>query len=118
MADLKSVKAPGYAAIDTAALAVLLRSGTDLKLLDARGDAEDIEMIPGATRLEVKSTADEVETAAGPKDALLVTYCTNLHCPLSMSLYEHLKNQGYENVLEYPDGVAGWKAAGNDVERS
>jgi rhodanese-related sulfurtransferase len=110
------MKAPDLARIDTATLAVLLRSGVAVQLLDARGGNDDIELIPGADRLGVKTTAEEVEAVVEAKDRLLVTYCTTLHCPLSMGLYEHLKNLGYENVLDYPDGVDGWKAAGYPTE--
>lgn len=112
MAAAKDLKAPDLATIDTAALAVLLRSGVPVELLDARGDADDIQLIPGAKCLGVDTTASEVEDVVASKDALIVSYCTNLHCPLSMRLYEHLKNLGYENVLQYPDGIAGWAGAG------
>ncbi|MFO7958954.1 MAG: rhodanese-like domain-containing protein [Candidatus Brocadiia bacterium] len=110
------MKAPAYAQLDTAALAALLRGGAGLVLLDARGeDAE--ETIPGSVPLSVKSTASDVEQAVGDKDALLVTFCTNLHCPLSNELFDLLKNMEYENVIDYPDGLAGWKAAGYPVEK-
>jgi len=115
MAEQEKLKAPAQATVDTATLAVLLRAGTPLALLDARGEDAD-RRLPGAVPLDVKSTASEVEQAVGNKDALLVTYCTNLHCPLSGRLFEHLKNLEYENVLDYPDGLAGWLAAGYPVE--
>ncbi len=115
MSETDEMKAPEWASVDTAALAVLVRSGVPMMLLDARGEEAD-RALPGATPLPVKTTASEVAEVVGSKDALLVTYCTNLHCPLSARLLEHLKNLGYENVLDYPDGLAGWLAAGYPVE--
>ena len=117
MIDAKSIKAPAEAAIDTATLAVLIRSGAPLVVLDARsGHYDDGRRIPGAKNLPVKSTASEVESVVGSNDAFIITYCSNLHCPASKALYGHLKNLGYENVLEYPDGIAGWVAPGYPVE--
>ena len=114
MAEQARLKAPAHAPVDMATLAVLLRAGTPL-LLDARG--EDAERRrAGAVRLSFNSTASEVEQAVREKGALLVTYCTNLHCRLSAKLFEHLKNLKYENVLHYPDGQPGWLAAGYPVE--
>ncbi|MFO8006920.1 MAG: rhodanese-like domain-containing protein [Candidatus Brocadiia bacterium] len=115
MAEHEKLKAPAQATVDTAALAVLVRAGTPMVVLDARGEDAD-RRLPGAVPLAVKSTASEVEQAVGDSGALLVTYCTNLHCPLSAKLFEHLKNLEYENVLDYPDGLAGWLAAGYPVE--
>ncbi len=115
MADQAQLKAPAYAMVDTATLAVLLRAGTPLLLLDARGQGAE-RRLPGAVPLPVNSTARQVEQAVGEKGALLVTYCTNLHCRSSAELFEHLKNLKYENVLHYPDGEAGWLAAGYPVE--
>lgn len=115
MAEQTQLEAPAYAMVDTATLAVLVRAGTPLVLLDARGqDAE--RRLPGAVPMPVKTTAGGVEQAVGEKGALLVTYCTNLHCRSSAQLYEHLRDLEYENVLHYPDGLAGWLAAGYPVE--
>ena len=119
MVDVKSLEAPDLALIDTAAIAILVRSDIPVVILDARSDEyDDGRRNPGASQLPVKSTASEVESVIGAKDTLVVTYCTNLHCPASMALYRHLKNLGYENVLDYPDGLAGWAAAGYEVEEA
>ena len=43
----------------------------------------------------------------------------NLLCqpqlPASHKLYTHLKSLGYTNLIEYPEGIDGWVAAGNPV---
>lgn len=109
---IHDIQAPAQATIDTAALAMLVRSDIDMVLIDARGPAEGISFIPGSKLLAVKSTASEVAEVIPDKRSLVVTYCADLHCPASMEMYKHLKNLGYENVIDYPDGIEGWKAAG------
>ena len=49
------------------------------------------------------------------KDALIVTYCSNLKCPASRMLAKRLAKLGYRNILEYPYGIAGWIEAGHKV---
>ena len=119
MINVSELHAPREAAIDTATLAVLIRSGIPMVVLDARTpEMDEGSRIPTAMSLTTRSTPDEVEKIIRSKRSLIVTYCTNLHCPVSVRLAAHLKNLGYENVLHYPDGLAGWIAAGYPVEKS
>ena len=111
----KTISAPALATIDTATLAAILRSGAKVVLLDAR-PGEHTKRIPGAKVLGVKSTASEVEEAVGPKDQLIITYCSDPHCSESMVLYRRLRALGYMNVLDYLHGVEGWATAGYPVE--
>jgi len=119
MSISREVGAPGLAIIDTATLAVLLRSETPKVLLDARSEEYDNgERIPGAQNLCPDSSAYEVDKAVKSKNSLVITYCSNLSCPASIKLNTHLRNLGYQNVLEYADGLAGWKAAGYPIEHA
>lgn len=89
----------------------------DAILLDARaGKYDDGNRIPGAKSLNSKSTAEEIAKVIPSKSAQIVTYCSNLRCPASKALAEHLKSLGYTHVLEYPEGIAGWRAAGGKVD--
>ena len=107
------------AAVNTAGLAALLRAKTPVVLLDARsGKWDDGKRIPGAKSVNAESTEAEVAAAAPDKNALVVTYCSNLKCPASNKLAEHLKAVGYTNVLEYHEGIGGWVEAGNAVEEN
>ena len=91
----------------------------DAILLDARaGKYDDGYRIPGAKSLNSKSTAEDVAAVIPSKDAAIVTYCSNLQCPASKALAEHLEKLGYTNVHEYPEGIAGWRAAGGPVEKA
>ena len=115
MATVTSIRAPAWAMVDTATLAMLFRSEIGVVLVDARGEGQSV-LIPGSQPLAVDSDASRVESVIGSRDTLIVTYCGSLHCPASSRLYRHLKRLGYENVLEYADGLAGWTAAGYPAE--
>ena len=86
-------------------------------ILDARaGKYDDGKRIPGAKSLNSESKKEEVEKALPSKAAPVVTYCSNLKCPASGMLAKHLKDLGYTNIREYPEGIKGWVEAGNPVE--
>ncbi len=111
---VKEVQA--LAEINTATLETLIRSGVSLVILDARtGKFDDGKRITGAKSLGPQASEEEVKSVVASKDQLIVTYCSNLHCPASRMLAEHLKSLGYVNILEYPDGIAGWISAGKAV---
>lgn len=85
-------------------------------ILDARfGEYDDGTRIPGGQSLNINSNAEEVAKVIPKTDSLVITYCNNPKCPASKMLAEHLNNLGYTNVLVYPDGIDGWKAAGGEV---
>jgi len=103
--------------INTFQLKAHVDSG-DAILLDARaGKYDDGYRIPGAKSLNSKSTAEEIAKVIPNKGAQIVTYCSNLQCPASKALAEHLKALGYTHVHEYPEGIASWRAAGGRVEK-
>jgi rhodanese-related sulfurtransferase len=86
-------------------------------ILDARsGKYDDGRRIPGAKVLNADADEAEVAKVLPEKGALVVTYCGGLTCPASNALAERLKKLGYANVIEYPQGIAGWTKDGNSVE--
>ena len=112
-----NVPAAGDARIDTAVLAALIRSGVRIVLLDARAhESDDGRRIPGAVTLAPGAPRAVLDSVIGPRPALIVSYSNNLYCPEGMRLARYLRHCGYENVLDYPDGLAGWVAAGYAVE--
>jgi len=99
--------------IDTQTLKSLIETHTPMVLIDARmKEYDDGKRIPGAKSLNAKSSADEIAKAIGRKDTLIVTYCSNVHCPASSKMADHLSDLGYTNVLDYSEGIQGWTAAG------
>ena len=99
--------------VSTAELEGLLAGG-GITLIDARPGAP--EGLPGAISLTGTPTAEEAAKVIPSKDSPIVTYCGSVHCPLSARLAEHLQSLGYTNIREYPEGFAGWKAAGKPVK--
>jgi len=113
--SVESVDEP--AKVNTSGLKTLLDSGVPLTILDARsGQYDDGRRIPGALSLNAESKPEEIAKVLPNKEALIVTYCSNLKCPASDMLYKHLKSLGYSNLLEYPEGIQGWVEAGNPVK--
>lgn len=109
----------GEGVVNTAALVAMLRAKTPMTLLDARsGRFDDGNRIPGALALAPDASAAQVAAMLPDKQKLVVTYCSNLKCPASHMLGERLRQLGYANVLEYREGIDGWTAGGNQVEKA
>lgn len=112
-------KADAPATINTLGLKTLINSKVPLIVLDARsGEFDDGKRLPGALSLNADSKAEDIAKALPSKEALIVTYCSNLKCPASHKLYTHLQSLGYTNLIEYPEGIQGWVEAGNPVTSS
>jgi rhodanese-related sulfurtransferase len=112
-------KAAHQPAIGTDHLKVLLRSGVPLVVLDARsGQYDDGRRIASAKTLTAESSEADVEKVIPSKDSLVVTYCAGVKCPASSKLAAHLVALGYNNVLEYPEGIEGWTQSGNQVVKA
>lgn len=72
--------------------------------------------IPGA----INYIADKDDLAAklpSDKGALIVAYCGNENCGAYAQAAEAAKNLGYTNVKHFKPGLAGWKAAGEPLEK-
>jgi thiol peroxidase len=105
--------------IDAQALHAMIRSGTKMVVLDARqGKYDDSRRIPRAGSLSDNSTLEQALSLIGSKDALVVTYCANTHCPASNLLADHLSKLGFTNVVEYPEGIDGWTSEGLPVVKA
>jgi rhodanese-related sulfurtransferase len=102
--------------ISTDGLAALIRAKVPVLIFDARsGKWDDGKRIPGAKSLNAASTPEEVQAAIPDKSALIVTYCGGVKCPASHLLSERLAKDGFQNVVEFPEGIEGWIKAGNPL---
>lgn len=107
----------GVRTIGTEELKNIVEKKTAL-IFDARSVKYDTgERIPGAKALSAESSPEDVANAILGKNAAVVVYCSNTKCPASGNLAAYLKKLGYTNIMEYPEGIEGWKAAGNKVEK-
>ncbi len=104
--------------VNTPGLLALIKSRVPMAVFDARAPKwDDGNRIPGARWLSPTATPAEIRQHVKSQDQLIVTYCAGFTCPASKQLSEHLKKLGYSNVLEYPEGIAGWVKAGLPVEK-
>ena len=96
----------------------MIQAKVALKIFDARsGKYDDGQRIPGAQQLSPDADEAVIAKAIPGKDELVVTYCAGVKCPASKALADRLKKLGYSNVIEYPQGIAGWLEAGKAVDK-
>lgn len=97
--------------ISTGALVAMMKAKVPMTIVDARKEAKN--PIPSAKSLCEKSAGCEATLAktVGPKDRLVVTYCAGPKCSASTKMAARLRAAGYTNVVEYSDGIEGWKTA-------
>ena len=73
-------------------------------------------VIPGAVLLTSSSTYDVKELPAD-KSSKLVFYCANQKCGASHQAAKRAMENGYTNVAVLPEGIAGWKQAGQPTAK-
>jgi len=72
--------------------------------------------IPGS----IHAPMDQYDTLSDEwsKDTPVVVYCSNYMCTASSSAAKKLKKKGFENVMAYEEGIAGWFQAHEKDEES
>ena len=73
-------------------------------------------VIPGAVLL-TSSSQYAVEELPKAKDTKLVFYCANEKCGASHAAAKRAMQNGYTDVAVLPDGIAGWKQAGQPTQK-
>ncbi len=100
--------------ITTAELERLLIPGAreGIVLVDARPEVKYQQgHIPGA--ISIPKPQLSANFARLPRDKTLIFYCGGLSCPLSGQSAVIAKQNGYEKVRAYYEGMPGWSAAGH-----
>ncbi|HYO57185.1 rhodanese-like domain-containing protein [Archangium sp.] len=69
-------------------------------------------IIPGAVLLTHFQKYDAAQELPAAKDAKLVFYCANVQCKASHAAAQKALEAGYTDVNVLPDGLLGWKKAG------
>ena len=90
-----------------------LAKDTKSKIFDANSAETRAKngTIPGAVLLTSSSTYDLKELPPA-KDTSLVFYCASTMCSASEGAAKRAVEAGYTHVAVLPDGIKGWKAAG------
>jgi rhodanese-related sulfurtransferase len=88
-------------------------------IYDANGDKtrNSEGIIPGAKLLSSCGDYDVAKELPAAKDTELVFYCGNTKCMASHSAANRAVSAGYTHVAVLADGIAGWKAAGQQTAR-
>lgn len=73
-------------------------------------------VIPGAVLL-TSSSSYAVSELPADKNAKLVFYCANQKCSASQAAAKRAMENGYTNVAYLPEGIAGWKQAGQPTAK-
>ena len=82
-------------------------------VIDAQGEGGyDGEHIEGAVDFGLDDVAAQAAANIGAFDRPIIVYCSDLDCLGSEFVGTLLVQAGYTNVRRYPDGLAGWRAAG------
>lgn len=73
-------------------------------------------VIPGAVML-TSSSQYELKELPADKASKLVFYCANQKCGASHAAAKRAMENGYTDVAVLPDGIAGWKSAGQATSK-
>jgi rhodanese-related sulfurtransferase len=102
--------------VDTAGVKKVVDADDGTVIIDARsGKWDDGKRIGKAKSLNADSSDADIAAALPAKDAKIITYCAGVKCPASAKLAEKLHKLGYQDVTEYPEGIAGWVESGHPV---
>jgi rhodanese-related sulfurtransferase len=109
-------EAPAKARFKTVAVAnaASLQKEKKAILLDANGEnvRQRDGVIPGAVMLTSFNKYDVAKELPANKSSKLIFYCYNPQCLSSHEAAERAIDAGYTDVSIMPDGIIGWKSAG------
>ncbi len=100
--------------VKTRTIAEVSKNTAKLKIVDANNVDFRAQngTIPGAVLLTSPITYDPAKELPAAKDTALVFYCANNMCGASHAAADKAAKAGYTNVSVMPEGLMGWKAAG------
>jgi rhodanese-related sulfurtransferase len=103
----------------TVAQAVELQKSSKAKAVDANSTDFRAKngVIPGAILLTSSSTYDAAKELPQTKDSNLLFYCAGEKCSSSHKAAARAIENGYTNVYVMPEGMTGWKKAGQKTAK-
>lgn len=91
----------------------------DIVVIDAQGPGRfDEAHIEGAIDFALDDVAGQAAAHIGSPDQRIVLYCTDAECLGAEFVGTQLVEAGYTNIGRYPEGVAGWRSAGDTAAAS
>lgn len=103
----------------TVAEAIQLQKDAAAKPVDANSTEFRAKngVIPGAVLLTSSSMYDPAKELPQAKDSRLLFYCAGEKCSSSHKAAARAIEAGYTNVMVMPEGMSGWKKAGQKTAR-
>ncbi len=99
-------------------LQAALAERDDVVLVETlRAEHYDQGHLPGAVHLHPDDVERRAAQVLPDRDALVITYCSNVACGNSRAVAEKLAKLGYRNVRRYEAGKQDWQEAGLPLER-
>lgn len=107
--------------VSTVSIAELsrLREQSRVEVVDSNNGKvrQQFGVIPGAILLTSSSQFDPARELPSDKGTKLVFYCANTQCRASHLAAQRASAAGYADVSVLPDGIMGWKAAGQPTAK-
>jgi len=109
---------PSKAAISLQTLLSLIRAKVPLVIIDCREGLEmdDGKRIPGAKLLSPGSVSEKIAKLVPDRNTLIITYDDSKEDTRRKAVTEELIKLGYANIIDFPEGISNWIAAGNEIE--
>ena len=94
-----------------------LATRADVVLVETlRAEHYDQGHLPGAVHLHTDDVERRAMQLLPHRDAMIVTYCSNVACGNSAAVAAKLAKLGYRNVHRYEAGKQDWQEAGLPLE--
>ena len=94
-----------------------LATRQDVVLVETlRAEHYDQGHLPGAVHLHPDEVGRRAAQILPDRDALVITYCSNVACTNSRAAAEKLAKLGYRNIRRYEAGKQDWQEAGLPLE--
>lgn len=85
----------------------------DFILIDVLSkESFDAKHIPGSINIPVGEIEQNAPKEFPDKGKEIIVYCASESCQASPNAARKLKEMGYKNVVDFEEGLAGWKEAG------
>lgn len=74
--------------------------------------------IPGSINVPEhdEDFVQKFQQAVPDKTKIVIVYCASKDCPASPNAARKLEQAGYQNVIDFEDGILGWDQAGYAFE--
>jgi len=92
-------------------------SDEKFKLIDVLSkESFDAQHVPKSINIPGGELEEKAPSKLPDKNEEIIVYCSSKTCQASPNAARKLEELGYTNVIDFEDGLAGWKDAGFEFE--